>query len=93
MTTPISSQEYHGSGDNNVQNPFEAEFLGSTVIHLDEAMQRVREMERLKQEKMEQGIDANEKELQQIDDKAVTAQLDAQKLDLKIKEIISEVVT
>jgi len=90
LTTPISSQEYHGSGENNVQNPFETDFLGSTVIHLDEALQRVREMERLKQEKVEQGIESNEQEKQR-ENTTVTTQLDAQKLDSKIKEIISEV--
>ena len=90
MTTPMSSQEYQGSGDNNVQNPFETDFLGSTVIHLDEALQRVREIERLKQEKVEQVIIPAEQE-KQSNEKAATAQLDAQKLDSKIKEIINEV--
>lgn len=93
MTTPGSSLEMNDSGDNNVQNPFEVDFLGSTVIHLDEALQRVREIERIKQEKLEQSGDSAglKKQVEKESTCENVAQLDAQKLDGKIKKIVNQV--
>ena len=96
MTTPGSSQEREAPGDSSTQNPFESDFLGSTVIHLDEALQRVREIERLKQEKMEQGETVEKKPAAVAvggDDGASDnlAELNAQKLDGKIRQIVNKV--
>ena len=93
MTTPGSSGELNVSEDNSLQNPFEVDFLGSTVIHLDEALQRVREMERIKQEELEKDQESGEPEktTDKEPSRSNLAQLDAEKLDKKIKQIINEV--
>ncbi|XP_039255106.2 uncharacterized protein LOC120331975 [Styela clava] len=87
------------SGEGNETNPFAADDLGSTVIHLDAALRHMREMERMKQEILssanigkrvlaEQGpIGAIKKP-----DKNEVPHLNTKLLRARIKHIVSEVI-
>ncbi|XP_076816421.1 uncharacterized protein LOC143462234 isoform X1 [Clavelina lepadiformis] len=93
LTTPMDANEQTVTEDDS-QNPFEEDFLGSTVIHLDEALQRVREIERLKQEKNDARKQVDQELVTpkaQINDSNAT-QVDAQRLDALIKQVISKVI-
>nr|XP_018669611.1 pericentriolar material 1 protein isoform X2 [Ciona intestinalis] len=85
LSTPIPSI------DDDATNPFATDYLGSTVVYLDEAMQKVREMERMKQEEKEP-TNTNVGNRDYVSRVERLNKIDAKRIDTCIKGIMAKII-